>query len=719
VAGKAGIYNITMSREFFRDLERLPPNVYRRALQALDRMLQDPWATELHPEKIQRAEAGVRSCQADHNYRIIWKHIKPNDIVLCLVDSHDEAYRRAARKSFTLQDGVVKVADVLEVGARAPEQPSGLFGWMQSGKAEPGKLFIGYRDQDLLELGVPQDVLPHIRALEDANELPLVERLLSVEVYDRLVAIALDIIERPVVPDVELRKSLELYQGGDDLYRFVDSEEFKRALAGSLEDWMLFLAPHQRVLINRSYNGPARIKGVAGSGKTVVAIHRARHLARKARAQNGKVLFLTYGSRLPCVIEHLLRHLAGAGAPELSAVECATVHQWCRRFLAAHGRTPAVDDSGDAYRNAIGCAKAEVARRFPALRLWFRPDSFFEDEIKYAIKGRAIATLDEYLALERSGRGTPLRAAERRAVYAVYEAYQRALQAQGLWDFDDFIVESLRLVESGVKPEGYLAAVVDEIQDLSEAVIRLIRAIIPPLPDDLFLVGDGLQRIYPGGYALGRLGINVIGRGAVLRRNYRNTQEIMRAAHAMMHSMRVDDLEDTEEEVVEPEYSVRHGELPVLRCFGTPDEEMDWVVSQITDLKARNGYQERDFAILYRWRKPYMELVGKWLSPRMQLVEIQRDASSYFGPGIKHTSFHSAKGLEFKVVFVVGVADGQFVPRDDWSLEGEALEDYITRERRLLYVAMTRARDLLFLTCSRGQPSRFLSDIPTAYLQRI
>ena len=711
-------YHVTMSLEFWKDMGRLPPPVAPRAIRTAERMIEDPWAAELHPEKIRQAESGVHSCQVDEAYRIIWKHVKPNDVVLCLVDKHDEAYRRAARKAFTLQDGVVRVADITEVGAKPREREDNIFGWFRRGKAGPGALFVGYRDQELLGLGVPPEVLDNVRALEDVDQLPLIERLLPPDVYDRLLSIALGVVDRPVVPDQQLQQSLERLGGGDELHRFVDSDEFKRALSGTLEEWMLFLAPDQRQLVARPYAGPARIKGVAGSGKTVIAIHRARHLARQALPRRRKVLFLTYGNRLPGVMHYLLQHLAGEGAPELGAVECLTVHQWCYRFLRQHGQRPVMDEKGEATGAALDDAIADALLRQPGLRLWSRPSSFFSDEMRYAIKGRAVASLEEYLTLERTGRGTPLQETERRAMYAVYEGYQRTLQARGLWDYDDYVLAALQLVEGGQGPTEYSAAVVDEIQDLTEAVMRLVRGIVPHGPDDLFLVGDGLQRIYPGGYALSRLTIDITGRGTILRKNYRNTQEILRAAHAVMVGQSLDDMDEAGSDIPEPEFSVRTGEVPILRRFASPEQELQWVGTKIAELKTQRGYKDRDFALLYRWRRPYYDLIARQPASVGAVVELERDAATYFGPGLKHTTFHSAKGLEFKVVFVVGASDGQFVPKDDWTLQAEELADYLARERRLLYVAMTRARDLLFLTCSRGQPSRFLDRVPKEYLRR-
>jgi len=713
------IYRLSMTKEFWEDLRRLPPAVYRRALEAGARMWEDPWAKELHPEKVKRAqEQDIYSSRVDQSYRIIWKHVKHTEVVLLLVDKHDEAYRRAARKRFILEGGVVKVVDTEYIRpAEVPEPAGGLFGWFRRQKA--GALFMRYTDQDLLDMGVPREALPHIRSLEHEDDLPLVEKLLPEEVYFRL----LDILTQPELPTVSdsaLRESLERHQGGEDLYRFVDSEEFKRALRGDMEEWMLFLAPHQRQLVNRWYNGPARVKGVVGSGKTVVAVHRARFLAREALKRGGKVLFLTYGNRLPGVMAHLLRRLAGEGAPELQAVECCTVHSWCYNFLQRRGLTPVVD--AQALPAIAEQAVAEVQSCYPNLSLWRYPVTFFRDEIAYAIKGRAVASREQYLALERSGRGTPLQESTRQVVWEVYERYQALLRAQGLWDFGDYILETLKELESAPVEMPYVSAVVDEIQDLTEATMRLIRRLVPPGPNDLFLVGDGLQRIYPGGYALSKLGIDITGRGTLLRQNYRNTHEILRAAHRVVAGLSFDDMDDQASEAPEPEFSVRQGQVPILRRFATPEDELCWAMEEIARLRTSNGYQDRDFVLLYRWRKPYQDLIETLLPsqfPEVQMVELQRDAETYFGPGVKYSTFDSAKGLEFKVVFVLGVTDGLCVPRDDWNLQGEELEDYLARERRRLYVAMTRARDFLYLTCSRGQPSRFLNSVPPEYLQRV
>jgi superfamily I DNA/RNA helicase len=305
-------------------------------------------------------------------------------------------------------------------------------------------------------------------------------------------------------------------------------------------------------------------------------------------------------------------------------------------------------------------------------------------------------------------------------MFAVYEDYQSQLRMAGKSDYDDLILRALQLLEEGEVRPTFAHIVVDEIQDLTEATMRLIRLLIPQSPNDLFLVGDGTQRIYQGGYSLNKLGIDVVGRSTLLKKNYRNTQQILRAAHAVVRDISLDDMESGESEVVEPEYSLRQGETPRLKTFPGPEMELQWIAREIERLvkDSQCHYKPGDFGILYRHTFPYKDMISRYLRTNgYALTEISKDAFSYFGNSIKFTTFHSAKGLEFKVVFVIGVTDGQFVPRDDWSLEGEELTDYLEREKRLLYVAMTRARDLLYLTCSRGQPSRFLAQVPKDYLR--
>ena len=246
-------------------------------------------------------------------------------------------------------------------------------------------------------------------------------------------------------------------------------------------------------------------------------------------------------------------------------LECTTIHKWCSAFLAEHAQRPNVNNYK--LRSALSTAIGKVKQQpeFSDLAIFDRPRSFFKEEIAIAIKGRLVNSLEDYLALDRSGRGTPLQERERRAVYAIYEHYQDQLDSENICDWEDFVVQSVRILEQNPELQGqYRSAVVDEIQDFSEAAMRLISLLVPQdKGNNLFLVGDGLQRIYRGGYALSHLGIEVVGRSHLLRKNYRNTEETLRSAHAMMEQIRFDDMDDGKKR--SPRTHLLHQDRPSAR----------------------------------------------------------------------------------------------------------------------------------------------------------
>lgn len=702
---------------FWDDLDTLDKPNQIHTLDALTRMLTDPFSPELRTEQVTHAEHGVYSCRASESLRIIWKSTRQNEMIICLVDQHDDAYNRAMRLGIAKEGNQIKIIDRLQTETTSFGGGSGLFTPLVHRIKSYGDLFISYNDEEIKSCGVPEELFGNIRALDRLDQFAQFEERLGEKTFYNLLKLVEPDLNYEVLPDEQITASLIENQGGENIYRFEDDEEFKRVLFGSLEDWMLFLAFDQKTIIRREFNGPVRIKGVAGSGKTVIAIHRARYLAKKAQENGKKVLFLTYGNRLPDVLFHLLTQLVGDGSSLLDHIECRTIHSWCTSFLHENKVYPKIlqEKSRELLKDAI----SKVSRMgVMSKNLEKRGHDFFEDEIRYIIKGKALKKIDDYLSLERSGRGTRLTVDERQAVWKIYEDYQSGLQANNWSDFDDIILQALRLVEEGKLGDKYQSIIVDEIQDLTEATMKLIRAIVQPGMDDLFLVGDGLQKIYPGGYSMNQVGIDITGRGRILRKNYRNTQQILQAAHAMMEGVQYDDPDGEPEQSEVPEYSVRQGKPPVLTRFSSPEQEIFWIQTEIDRLVAEGTYSDKDFALLYRMDDPYKDLIINILSRQHEVVELNKNAETYFGPGIKLTTFHSAKGLEFKVVFVVGVTDGWQVPRDNFTYSSEEMEDYLAMEKRLLYVAMTRARDLLYITCSRGQPSRFLNGIPERMLER-
>ncbi len=709
-------YQIAITRDFWRQLHSLDRAIFAK-WQRVGQMIQkDPFHRNLRSHPVERAEEGVYSVELDDNYRIIFRHIKPDHILLFWVDTHNAAYEKASRMTVTIEQGKVRILESVDPETRSSSQ------WMADYRRPTGLLFARWNDEELVKCGLSPDWLPAFRQMNTLNDFQYAEEQIPTKVFDALFNLLLE-SEEPkegiAVSDTQIRATLRQPETREDIYVFETGEEFERALAGSLVEWMLFLHPSQRQIVETNFNGPARIKGGVGTGKTVVALHRTRFLARTSAGQFGdRVLFLSFNSRLAVMVNELLKRLCTEH--EYSRIEVKTLHQWCAGYLR-HRCHDNPDKADDNYISSILDTAIQRTRlEFPESKVFTLSRDFIVDEIKYVIKGRAVTTLEEYLQLKRTGRGTPLGAEERHVIFRIYSQYQQGLGMR--CDWDDFILKSLHHIENGLHPGSYVAVVVDEVQDFTEAGMRLIGQIAGDGPNKLLLIGDGQQKIYKGGFALKNVGISIVGRSRILRYNYRNTKEILQAAYSMVRNISFDDLED-EEDIAPamPEFPQRSGPKPITKCFTSREEELRWVASTIMErVSTRRTNIPGDIGILYVSGRQYGAMVDRILNAYgLQVTELRRDnAGAFFDDSsIKRCTFYSAKGMEFKIVFLVGVTEGA-IPAASVFPE-EALEDSMRRERRLLFVAMTRARDALYVSCSEGQPSRFLADIEAGLLDTL
>ncbi len=670
--------------------------------------------------------------------RVVWQ-IFGQTIVVLLYGNH-KVQDRAKRMQISFD----QQQQLMQVYEQAPdseaERP------YREHRKTSGTLFMAWTDRELASLGFPEPTVEHLRRLNSEDELLALEENLGPQLFELAVevitvgppvrtigtATALEAPEPPVSakppvdrqpeaptsaeastatapatpPEVsdedrELERLLNDEQAGA-LFTRLEPEFMAEVIGRPIEDWMIFLHPDQRSTATRRYQGPARVRGPAGTGKTVVGLHRAAHLAARSRAAEAAgpasdseptlpVLVTTYISSLPPVFEELYGRMPGTQSGE---VEFLNVDKLARQVCKeaeerAYVNSRKVDT---AYEQAF---KQVVLPGTPLHGLTSR---YLQDEITKMIKGRAIESLEDYLGMERTGRRMRLGRLQRTQVWELMECWDAEMDRHGTMDFCDVILRALWVARESTRPR-YSAVIVDEAQDLTMAGLQFLRALVNApdhdvdRPDGLFILGDGAQRIYPGGFTLRQAGVEVRGRTTVLTENYRNTGEIISAALAVAGDHRVEDLSEEFQRGDETITTSRQGPRPLRIEAQGWDNQAAAIAQCIQDFIAEDtSLGHGGMAVLVSSNN-----AANGFRNRLEQLELAvQPLENYDGQPndkVKVGTYHRAKGLEFKVVFLPQL--GRFPP-DPRKGQGEeeAAEDYDLHMSQL-FVAMTRARDRL------------------------
>jgi superfamily I DNA/RNA helicase len=468
------------------------------------------------------------------------------------------------------------------------------------------------------------------------------------------------------------------------------AEQIRAALTEGLrrppiDGWMSMLDPEQARIVRRTFTGPVRIRGAAGTGKTVVALHRAAHIAR---VTGQRVLVTTYARTLPQVMEALMQRLA----PDVAdRIDFRSVHGFAYDILTRRRGPIAID--AEAADRIFKDIWDRIGKDTPLGRIDETP-SYWQDEVRYVLKGRGLTDFAEYATLPRLGRFRPLNGEQRALVWNLYREYELALQERGIFDWEDVILEAeASLAEEPLRDYG--AVIVDEAQDLSCAMIRMLHGLAGDAPDALTLVSDGQQTIYPGGYTLAEAGIAIQGRGVLLSTNYRNSAEIIDFANSLVQGDRAPDIEGGVAEPDPPAAVLRHGARPVYTVFSSRSVHDTSLVERIRRVVAAgDGTRLGDIGVLalYSWHA--REAAEALAAAGIPTVELEK----YDGQpvdAVKVGTIKRSKGLEFTEVLVVRtpphLVQAGVVDPDEAAAERRLLQ------RRELYVAMTRAREGLWV----------------------
>jgi superfamily I DNA/RNA helicase len=668
----------------------------------------NPCAPGINYEKVRNAyDPNMHSVRIDDTYRaIVVRQDETGVFLLLWVDHHDRAYEWACRKRCKVNPntGIVQVFDVQEGTVEVDRRVNG--GVRRS-------LFAGVSDEQLLRLGVPEEKLEETRAISTPDELEELKSTYPEDAYEALEWVAhgfavdevLDLLYGESTPEEEIKPNdfAKALTNPGTLKSFVvvdDDDELRAMLAAPLERWRVFLHPTQRRIVTRLYNGPARVTGGAGTGKTVVAMHRAKWLASRISPQE-KILFTTFTYNLAADIQENLRKICTPD--ELKRIEVTNLDRWVVQFL---------QETDYGYRVVYGEELDEIWEEAIALKDSLGFDKrFYQDEWSKIVHANEAFSLPEYLEASRRGRGLQLDKRKREAVWQVFEEYRRLCDERRVRDAETAMYECRQLITERYEEPLYAAIVVDEGQDLSMSAFRLLRTMAgPEHPNDLFIVGDAHQRIYRNHAVLSHCGINIRGRSSYLRINYRTTEEIRRWAFGLLRGISFDDL-DTGYDDGRRCHSLTHGPKPSVRQFDSLDEEFAFVLEQVETLKAR-GTPLRNICIVARTNRLLDEYVRRFLNAGIRTFEIKRSTTDDRSlDGVRLATMHRVKGLEFDHVFVVAV-NKDIVPHPNAvAYQDEvAVTEAMTAERCLLYVALTRAKQTAYVT-SHGPMSEFVSEV--------
>jgi superfamily I DNA/RNA helicase len=689
---------VALSQDFLLNLSKLPSGVQSKVMKWAILFQSNPKSTSINYENIHAAaDANMKSVRIDGDWRgIVFKPDQGDVYVLLHVNKHDEAYRWAERRKLIINPvtGAMQMIQVEEAVAlaeplvvtktKASDAPA-------TPPADQSQPFAqGVADHDLMALGVPPDFLERIKVVRTEAELDALQTALPVEAYEALFLLAagdtaaqiLNARETRVDRQIDTTNFEAALQTPESQSRFVvvDDEAMVAIMNAPLAQWRVFLHPSQYKLASGDRSGPVRVLGGAGTGKTVVAIHRAKWLADNRTPDKQKVLFTTFTKNLAQDIADNLKTLCTKAT--LEKIEVRNLDAWVHGFM----RSRKLEHRIVYGRKAEGAAQAWQAAMTVKDSSLDLQDSFYEEELEQVVLAHGVTTKDEYRAVRRTGRGVVLSRAKRDAVWPVFEEYRGQLASRKLKEVDDAYRDVATLLDAeisaGKVPATYSAIVIDETQDLGPQALRLLRAMIASNPNDLFFVGDGHQRIYTRNRAaMSKCGIDIRGRSKKLYLNYRTTDEIRRQAVAVLEGCEIDDLDDGHDETQRYK-SLSHGPVPKVIDVPSNEEAMSNAVTLVNEWAVQDGADATgSVCVIAPSKKARDALASGFLNQGLDVAVIDENQNAAATRGaIYFATMHRAKGLEFDRVIVVA-------PK---AYLGDPLET--DSKRKLIYVALTRAK---------------------------
>jgi mRNA-degrading endonuclease RelE of RelBE toxin-antitoxin system len=666
----------------------------------------NPASPGLQFHKLDRSkDKNFWSLRVGRDIRII-VHRTSESVLFCYTDHHDKAYTWAENRKLEVhpKTGAAQIVEIQEVVQNVvrpiPASAPTLY-----------PLFASIPDGRLMEYGIPLEWLPAIRAVADQDALLELADHLPAEAAEALLDLAVG--RTPVTPQPEVEKvtmafdsalgmappprvageiPASAFQHPDAQRRFRlmgSAEELQRALEYPWDKWLVFLHPDQRALAEGKFNGPVKICGSAGTGKTVVALHRAVHLARTY--PDARILLTTISDPLANALQSKLNCLLAHEPKLVERIDIRSLGSLAKSLFRIHG--------GEAAHGTILATRDQILpfleRDAASLGLKGYTLAFLYAEWRELVDARQLSTWEDYRVTPRLGRKTRLSEQRRQALWSLFERVNEALVENKLYTESalyTYLCETL----GGLKHPPYGFIIVDEAQDLGYAQMRFVAVLGAHRQDALCFCGDLGQRIFQQPFSWKSLGVDIRGRSITLRVNYRTSHQIRSQADKLLDAELTDADGNTEKR--NNPISVFNGPSPAILTFNSPAEESEAVAAWLTAKREQN-VSANEMAVFVRSESELPRAAAALENAKIPYailgndMDIPKDKAAI-------AVMHLAKGLEFCAVAVMA-CDSEVIPsqqRIEDMGEDADLEDVYNTERQLLYVACTRARDHLFVS---------------------
>lgn len=634
------------------------------------------------------------SVRASSDIRLI-AHKTDTSLMLCYVDHHDDAYRWAERRKLEIHPKT-GAAQLVEVRETVKEIIAPKYVEEEQQLAPKPPLFADVPEDDLLSYGVPTEWLDDVRQVNEDTVLELADHLPS-EAAEALLDLATG-----VTPQVAhlVTAVIDPFDHPDAQRRFRvmnNIDELERALEYPWEKWTVFLHPAQHQLVEREYNGPARVSGSAGTGKTIVALHRAVFLARAN--PDARVLLTTFSDTLANALSAKLRRLISNEPRIAERLEVQAMNAIGRRLYGLNFGQPQIA-SRDVIRELLGEAAGEVDEHKFSLH-------FLIMEWEQVVDAWQLETWEDYRDVMRLGRKTRLPENRRVVLWSIFDRVRTNLKNRDLVTYSGLFSRlASKLTENKQPPFDY--TVVDEAQDISVSQLRFLAALGAGRPNSLFFAGDLGQRIFQQPFSWKALGVEIRGRSSTLRINYRTSHQIRMQADLLL-GPELSDV-DGNAENRRGTISVFNGPKPTIMVLESQEEEIEAVSKWLLD-KADEGVVPHEIGVFVRSETEIERARAAVEDAQLPFKILDENLETTSGY-VSISTMHLAKGLEFRAV-VVMACDDEVIPlqeRIETVADDSDLEEVYNTERHLLYVACTRARDHLLVT-SVDPASEFLDDL--------